>query len=63
MKLVKFKDGTFGIRRGFWPFYSFKTPGAGYYWFPKGHELIEGMDEETARREFKRMTDKGEVIE
>ena len=64
MKLVKFKDGTFGIRRGFWPFYVFKVIGsASHYWFPKHYESVVSMDEETARGEFNRMTDMGDVIE
>jgi len=73
MKLVKFKDGTFGIRKGFFPFYSFKDfdyPVGGKiiqhgYWRGLGSNFISNCrtTEEEARKVFSMLTDKGEVVE
>ncbi len=33
MKIVKFNDGTYGVRRGFWPFYEYKDfYSLGFWW-------------------------------
>jgi len=67
MKLIKFKDGTFGIRRRYFIFYqylSFKNE----YWWKRDERRIDKFisdcraDEDAARKVFETLTDKGEVV-
>lgn len=67
MKLVKFKDGTYGVRRWSWNLLSYE-----YLYFSNfepwwSHMFIHSKSwrttEEKARKEIDYLTDKGKVIE
>ena len=64
MKLVKFRDGTYGVRKGFWPFYMFKDFRASRFWWTADSEYFHDCkteDIETARRASN--PDYGEVVD
>lgn len=63
MKLVKFKDGTFGIRYGF-IFHKYQDFKNESYKWPSGHRhMIDcKTTEEKARRFFNAISNKGEVV-
>lgn len=66
MKLVKFGDGTFGVRR--WRLfegYTFKDMTShNIYWWPLNSQFIINSHgtEEQARAALKRYTDRGKVV-
>jgi beta-lactamase class D len=66
VKLIKFKNGNFGIRKGGWfTGYLFKDFKNERFWWSIDSTYFEDCktDEETARRIFNNLTDLGEVIE
>lgn len=67
MKLVKFKDGTYGIRRfSIWSLgYEYKSfAPISSMWWPGCSEYMTHCrtDKETAEKEFNLLTDKGEPV-
>ena len=65
MKLVKFKNGTYGVRKGFWPFYAFYDfTNTGFWWNndSKFWHDCQTTDEQRARDFVKDHNDYGEVI-
>lgn len=65
MKLVRFENGKFGVRRGIWPFWKFKSflVGSEYWWSPRAIPFVFCMtDEETARKFLVAASGKHEVV-
>lgn len=64
MKLVKFKDGKFGVRKGFWPFYLYRDFDSPRLWW--GNKSVHfrdcKTDEHTARQSLLNYGDNGEVV-
>ena len=64
-KLVKFKDGTFGIRRGFLGLYWFKDLNTDGYWWSKNSRFFVDScrgKESTVRERLNLKKDNGEVV-
>lgn len=64
MKLVKFGNGKYGIRKG-WFFHSYLDLSCGRFWWYKGSRYFSDCqcDEYIARKAFNALMQKDEVIE
>lgn len=66
MKVVRFRDGRYGLRSGFWPFYSFVDLKQSYYKWEKGSEYFfvrcKGSLED-ALRAYHNLVDNGESVD
>ena len=60
--IVKFNDGTFGIRKGFFR-YRYKDLQSSDFWWPKDHSYYKDCrgNFETVIKQYKNMRDIGEV--
>ena len=64
MKLVRFKDGMYGIRKGFWPFYRYKDLLTVRRWLSQGSSSFIDCrgPKEYIMDLFNKLIDKGEII-
>jgi hypothetical protein len=68
MKIVKFKDGKYGIRRGWhwWIGYEYKDLTSGYWWHAGGSEVqksCKSPDLDLVQKILTEMTDMGTPID